>query len=59
MPSSREKALAGSDLVNGTVMLNEAKHLWLSHDFRKDQRFFAALRMTFMETASGPSALIT
>jgi hypothetical protein len=37
-----------SHLVSDTVMLSEAKHLWLLERilFRDDQRFFASLRMT-------------
>jgi hypothetical protein len=32
--------------ANAVVMLSEAKHLWLSLDSEKNQRFFASLRMT-------------
>jgi len=37
---------ARTGLINGTVMLSGAKHLWLSLGSRNDQRFFASLRMT-------------
>ncbi len=35
--------------MNGAVMLSGAKHLWLFLRIaKKSQRFFAALRMTFI-----------
>ena len=49
-------------LTKGTVMLSEAKHLWLFAcviDPENDQRFFASLRMTSMRWLAGVRTALT